>query len=349
MSLKMVWKRGLSLILLAGAFALGLPHCGVEGNPFYLSADPSRVRPDVADAPSSDIVTDTATDTEAEDHVVVTDVTQVTDGTDTADVTDAAEAADATDATDVIMVADVLDEQMLADLVTVDAPDVPVFADAADVISATDVIDAADAVDATDVIMDTPDVVDVVLAMDVVDVPPAVDRPDVVIGMDTTDVVMTPDRPDAVQPDIPPPPPEFVVEYVRDYGNNSVPGPGEQVSVIGVAFYAENRWTRYDLVASRFASSPDRYRATIPVLSSSQRAALSIALSLPEEGCGSRIQMGCPMGWQLHWAVTRLGRSYYGNTTTIRGDASVPVMEHIRYCTDYGFPGTECVVCLVAP
>ncbi len=342
-------RRGIALALLVGAFVL--PHCGVDGNPFYLGLSPTPRFEDVldaggADTPASDMASDdvvVALDVPADDGSVAPDVVTV-DAVDGSPMS-----SDQPDSVVVIAdadLADMVDAAVEVDVVI--APDVVTGPDVVDAGAGPDVVSPPDLVPPPDVVMMS-DVVDVVLAMDVVDVVAPQDRPDVVIGMDTTDVVMTPDRPDVVQPDIPPPLPEFVVEYVRDYGNNSVPGPGEQVSVIGVAFYADNRWTRYDLVASRFASSPDRYRATIPVLSSSQQAALTIALSLPAEGCGSRIQMGCPMGWQLHWFVMRLGRSYYGNTTTTRGDASVPVMVHERNCTDYGFSGTECITCTAAP
>lgn len=360
------FSRWFQTVMVMGACALGLVHCGVEGNPFYaLSA--SSVANDVPDGATLDDVPD-GSDVR-QDEAVLTDVSfvdqlDVSDGN-VADAVDAAisnsDAADASDVEDgAVDIALVFPDLVTPDVVT-PTPDMVAADDVVDATVAMDVIMTPDIVTLPDTTM-TPDVV---LAVDVVDASAPIDRPDVPPAMDvvmTPDVVVMSDRPDVVSlpdvvrldivdvsasRDVLPLPPELVVDYARESGNNIEPQTTVQVTVIGVSFYSGGRWTRYDLPATRFASSPDRFRATIQTLATSQRDAQILALSLPSEGCGSRVQMGCPSGWDQHWFVRVLDQTYQGGSRVMRGDASVPVMERAFNCTANGFPGTECVTVIL--
>lgn len=337
------WKRGFGLALLTVSFSLFLAHCGVDGNPFYLALSPTPRLGDVPDAgeedaSQADVVTNddvVSPDVPADDGSVVPDVVTV-------DVADGGLiTSDQPDDIVVIVDADLAD--------TVDVAIVP------DVVPVADVVDAGvgpDVASPPDVVT-MPDVVDVVTAMDVVDVVAPQDRPDAVMGADVQDVVMVPDRPDVIMPDIvdvvqdvPPPPPEFLLEYHTQDGENIVPFGSGPVSVIGLSFYADGRWTRRDLSAVRDPRRSNYYTVQIATLSSLERRATRMVFALPLEGCGDRAFRACPTNWEVHWLVTWLGRQYGPGTLVPRPDAAaVPaiVMGRRDRCPDEGFEDTGCV------
>lgn len=367
------FSRWFQTVMMMGACALGLVHCGVEGNPFYaLSA--SSVANDVPNGATLDDVPD-GSDVR-QDEAVLTDVSfvdqlDVSDGN-VADVVDAAISnSDAVDASDV--------EDGAVDIVLV-FPDLAmpdVVTPTPDMVAADDVVDATVAMD---VIM-TPDIVtvpdtaltpDVVLAVDAVDASAPIDRPDVPPAMDvvmmpdvmTPDVVVMSDRPDVVSlPDVvdaPPavdvvdvvtPPdvpvvPDFVVEYHTQDGDNNVPFGLLPVTAIGASFFVDGRWQRVDLSVVRDMRVGIYVTSTITRLSPDQRRATFVALALPNEGCGSRVGRPCPNNWDRHWEVRWFGVVYPYLSTITRPDAgSAPAYEllSVANCEEQGFSDTGCV------
>ncbi len=362
------FSRWFQTVMVMGACALGLVHCGVEGNPFYaLSA--SSVANDVPDGATLDDVPD-GSDV-IQDEAILADVSfvdqlDVSDGNVADDVDGAISNSDAVDASDVEDGAvDIV--LVFPDLVTPD-----VVTPTPDMVAADDVVDATVAMD---VIM-TPDIVtvpdtalmpDVVPAVDVVDASAPIDRPDVPPVMDvvmTPDVAVMSDRPDVVSlPDVvdaPPavdivdvvtPPdvplvPDFVVEYHMQEGENNIPFGLVPITSIGVSFFVDGQWLRTDLAVLR---DPDRsyyFSAAIPALASLQRRATALALALPNEGCGIRASRVCPNDWYLHWEVRWFGRFYSG-----RDSVSLPDGGSVRAfslgnqvaCSIQGFADTGCV------
>jgi hypothetical protein len=370
------FSRWFQAVIMTSAFALGLVHCGVEGNPFYaLSA--SSAANDVPDGAMLDDVPD-GNDV-IQDDVVLADASSIdrldaSDGT-VADVVDGAisnsDAADASDVEDeAIDIVLVFPDLATPDVVT-PPPDIMPEEDVFDATVAMDVVMTPDIVTVPDIVM----MPDVIPAVDVVDASAPIDRPDVlpamdvvmtpdVVSADTPDVVLMSDRPDVVSlPDVVDVPPavdivdvvtpqdvpvipDFVVEYHSQDGENNVPFGLPPVTAIGASFFVDGRWQRVDLPVVRDIRPGTYVTSTITRLSPDQRRATFVALALPNEGCGSRVGRPCPNNWDRHWEVRWFGVVYPYLSTITRPDAgSAPAYEllSVANCEEQGFSDTGCV------
>lgn len=330
------FSRWFQSVMVMSACALGLVHCGVEGNPFYaLSA--SSVANDVPDGATLDDVPD-GSDVR-QDEAVLTDVSfvdqlDVSDGN-VADVVDGAISnSDAVDASDVedgaVDTVLVFPDLATPDVVT-PTPDMVVADDVVDATVAVDVVMTPDIVTVPDTAM-TPDVAP---AVDVVDASAPIDRPDVPPVMDvvmTPDVVVMSDRPDVVSlpdvVDVPPavdvvdvvtPPdvplvPDFVVEYLSVSGGDIIPS-GGSVGSLSVAFMEGGVWRWQSYTATRITrdGSSNWFRVIVPQLSSSQRLSPGALLSIVG-GCGLNTGNDCPVSWWAHWRVEWAGVVYVGSS-----------------------------------